>query len=114
VAGQPVFPGLCEQPGVTSRTGLASKFGTQAVPARSCGSVMTAFGAAPGAAPTRKRQSIRTASFVCSGAWQATTFPALTEAALPTFWQQFKKLRSSGTEARSFVESFLRGSVEFM
>ena len=36
------------------------------------------------------------------------TFPALTEAALPTFWQQFKKHRASNAEARNFMESFLR------
>ena len=36
------------------------------------------------------------------------TFPALTESALPTFWQRFKKHRSSNTEARNFMESYLR------
>jgi hypothetical protein len=36
------------------------------------------------------------------------TFPALTESALPSFWQKFKKHRSSNTEARNFMESFLR------
>ena len=40
--------------------------------------------------------------------YDAETFPALTEAALPQFWQQFKKHRASNTEARNFMESFLR------